>query len=65
MYISLAHSRASGFKKWSDDHRQPDNDDDQPGGATPVAITEPTSDREALEKPPHRPWGVPGVGGSF
>jgi hypothetical protein len=64
MYISLADSCASGFKKWPNDH-QPSNDDDQPGGATPVAIVGPPSDHEAPENLPHRPWVVPGVGGSF
>jgi hypothetical protein len=45
MYISLAESQANGFKKWWDAH-QPGNDDDNPGGATPIAITEP-----ALRRP--------------
>jgi hypothetical protein len=64
MYISLTNSRTNGFAKWSTDHRA-SNDDDNPGGAIPIAITKPPSDREALEEAPHRPWGVPGVGGSF
>ena len=65
MYISLTNSRTQGFKKWSDAH-QPDNDDDSPGGATPIAVTEPPrDDRGAIEEPPHHPWLVPGVGKSF
>jgi hypothetical protein len=66
MYISLAESQANGFKKWWDAH-QPSNDDDSPGGATPIAITEPPcDDREVIqEQPQHRPWFVPGAGGSF
>ncbi|HZT89297.1 MAG TPA: hypothetical protein VFA12_15085 [Stellaceae bacterium] len=65
MYISLADSRTRGFKKWSSAHR-PDNDDDSPGGATPIAIVEPTGDdRPAAEEQVHRPWLVPGVGASF
>ena len=64
MYISLADSSASGFKKWSGGQR-PTNDDNPPGGATPVAIMGPPSDCEAPEELPHRPWIVAGVGGSF
>jgi len=52
MHISLTNSRANGFKKWSDANR-PSNDDDNPGGATPIAVTEPPADdREAIEEPP-------------
>lgn len=66
MYISLANSRAQGFKKWSDAHRPGDNDDDNSGGATPIALTEPPGDdREAIKETPHQPWLVPGVGSSF
>ena len=67
MYISLAHPRARGFKKWSDSIR-PDNDDDDDnsGGATPIAITEPPDeDDAAMEEPPYQPWAVPGVGTSL
>jgi hypothetical protein len=66
MYISLANSRANGFMKWWDAH-QPGNDTDNPDGATPIAITEPPcDDREVIqEQPQHRPWFVPGAGGSF
>jgi hypothetical protein len=68
MYISLANSRAHGFRKWCDAHH-PGNDEDEPSGATPITITEPPRDeREAIEeppKPPDQPWQVPGVGSSF
>jgi hypothetical protein len=65
MYISMAYSRARGFREWSEAHR-PGNDDDEPGGATPIAIDEPPrGDREAIEEPPHQPWQVPGVGTSL
>jgi hypothetical protein len=65
MYISLPASRANGFKKWWDAH-QPGNDADNPGGATPIALTEPPCDnREVTHAQPHRPWVVPGAGGSF
>ena len=65
MYISLANSRANGFMRWWDAH-QPGNDDDNPGGATPIAITEPPcDDLDAIQEQPHRPWIVPGASGSF
>ena len=65
MYISLANSRANGFMKWWDAH-QPGNDADNPGGATPIAITEPPcDDRVVIEEQPYCPWIVPGAGGSF
>jgi hypothetical protein len=65
MYISLANSQANGFKKWCDAH-QPSNDDDNPGGATPTAITEPPRDDcDVIQEQPHYPWIVPGAGGSF
>jgi hypothetical protein len=65
MYISLADSRARGFLKWSEALR-PGNDDNEPGGATPIAIgVSPGDDSEAIKEPPHQPWQVPGVGTSF
>jgi hypothetical protein len=64
MYISLADSRTNGFRNWSKDHPA-SNDDDNPGGATPIAIVETPADRGALEELRHRPWGIPGVGGAF
>jgi hypothetical protein len=64
MYISLNDSRTNGFRNWSKDHPA-SNDDDNPGGATPIAIAELLPDREAPEELPHRPWGIPGVGGAF
>jgi hypothetical protein len=65
MYISVAYGRTHGFLKWLEAHR-PGNDDDEPGGATPIAIDEPSDDgHEAMQAPPHQPWQVPGVGTSF
>ena len=53
MYISLANSREDGFKKWWDVH-QPGNNDDTPGGATPIAITEPPCDDcDVIQEQPH------------
>jgi hypothetical protein len=61
MYISVTYSRTHGFLKWWEAH-QPGNDNDEPGGATPIAIAEPPSDdREAMEEPPHQPWLAPGA----
>ena len=52
MYISLRTSQENGFKRWADAHRL-DTDDDNPGRATPIAITEPPADdHEAVEEPP-------------
>ena len=66
MYISLANSRARGFKKWSDAHRPDNDDDDNSGGATPIAIVEPPDEGgAAIEEPHHQPWAVPGVGTSL
>ena len=65
MYISLTNSRPVGFRKWSEAHRADNDDDDNPGGAKPVALTEPSLDPDAPGELPHRPWGIPGVGGAF
>jgi hypothetical protein len=65
MYISLTSSQTAGFKKWSD-RFQPRNADNSPGGATPIAVIQPPrGGPEANGEPMHRPWLVPGVGGSF
>ena len=66
MYISLANSRARGFKKWSDAVRPGNDDDDNSGGAIPIAIVEPPDENgAAIEEPFHQPWVVPGVGTSL
>ena len=64
MRIFLADSRANGSTKWSIAHRPGSNDDDQPGGATPIAITGPDPDGSIIAPPeqPHRPRLVPSVG---
>jgi hypothetical protein len=65
MYISLMNSLSSGFRKWSDSH-QPDHNDDEFGGTTPLPIAEPpVDDPAAIEEPPHHPWLVPGAGSSL
>jgi hypothetical protein len=64
MYISLA-NHIRDLQGWPVAHR-PGNDDDDSGGATPIAVAEPpTDDRDAMEESPHRPWLVPGVGCSL
>ena len=54
MHILTTSSQENGFNRWSDAQR-PGNDDDNPGGVTPFAVTEPPTDhREAVEEPPER-----------
>jgi hypothetical protein len=65
MQIFLTSSRRDDFRQWSKEHRAGSNDDDVPGGATPIAIAAPLADYDPLEERPHRPWLIPGVGGSF
>jgi hypothetical protein len=66
MGIFLVSGRMNGFKKWSNDHRPTSNDDDSPGGATPVAIAiPPTEDSQVMDERLHRPWRVPGTGTSL
>lgn len=66
MYISLSKSCMQGLKKLSDAHRPSNDNDDNSGGATPIALAEPPCDnREAIKEPPHQPWRVPGVGTSI
>jgi hypothetical protein len=65
MKISVASSPINGFKNWANDHLPSSNDDDKPGGATPIALAEPPAEYGTLEDPQHRPWIIPGVGGSF
>ena len=53
MYIPLANSNASGFRKWADTHCPGDRGDDDPGETVPATITEPPrDDREVIEEPP-------------
>jgi hypothetical protein len=65
MHIFLPSSDAGSFRKWSKEHQTGSNDDDIPGGATPIAVVKPPSGRDAREDRSHRPWLIPGVGGSF
>lgn len=61
MRISLTNR---GFNKWTG-HQSSNDNDDNPGGATPIAIREPSSDGGGPEEAAHRPWRIPGVGGAF
>src|SRR6476661_1130246 len=52
MYISLANSSTSGFRKWADTHRPSDRGDDDPGETVPATITEPPRDDcKVIEEP--------------
>lgn len=53
MHISLIGSYKNGFKRWSIANAdRPGNDDDTPGAAPPIAVTEPPADdRKAVEEP--------------
>ena len=58
MTIFLNSSGANGFTKWSA-HPLNANDDDEPGGATPMAIAVPALDDKpiiAVPEQPDRPW---------
>jgi hypothetical protein len=63
MFISLMTNR--GSKNCSKNHRSTNDNDDNSGGATPIAVRKPTSAEEGLEEVVHRPWRIPGVGGAF
>jgi hypothetical protein len=63
--ILLNSSGANDFTKWSIARPPNANDDDEPGGATPIAIAVPALDDEpiiAVPEQPDRPWLVPTVG---
>jgi hypothetical protein len=64
MTTSQVTNLANGFRKWSAAHPPAGNDDDHPGGATPIALAAPELDDPLIAPPeqPHRPWLVPGTG---
>ena len=65
MYISLKESCAKGFKKWADAHQPEIKNDLGASGRNGLAAASPDHDNLAmtsLERPPHRPWLVPGAG---
>ena len=61
MYISLANSRANGFRKWSDAHPPHSNND------AAIAIADLAIDYAVMTPPeqPDGPWRVPGVGNAL
>ena len=64
MYISLADSRAKGFKKWADIH-QPEKLGGARAGAdegSAIAASDFVQEVTAPAEQPHRPWLVPGAG---
>ena len=64
MSISLADSRAKGFKKWSDAH-QPERLGDARTGAGEGGVIAAPDLAQGVTTPaeqPHRPWLVPGAG---
>ena len=70
MYISLAHSRANGFRRWSDAHQPLRAADHNHGGfarGDATAIVALNSDDVVLTAPerPHGPWLIPGVGNTL
>ena len=61
MTIFLNARGANGFTKWSHPPNGNDDDDDEPGVATPMAIAVPAFDDEpiiAVSEQPDRPWLV-------
>ena len=59
MTIFLNARGANGFTKWSHPPNGNDDDDDEPGVATPMAIAVPAFDDEpiiAVSEQPDRPW---------
>jgi hypothetical protein len=68
MTIFMNASGANGFTKWSIAHPPNANDDDEPGGATPMAIAVPALDDEPIIAVPEQPdgprlaWLAPRVG---
>jgi hypothetical protein len=64
MYISLATSRTTGFRKWADIH-QPTGD--QPARTPQGSLPPPVFDHSVTPLParPYRPWAIPGVGSAF
>jgi len=63
MKISQAPGLVTDFRKWCAAHPPASNDDDHPGGATPIALSVPELDDRviAFVAQAYRPWLVPGV----
>jgi hypothetical protein len=64
MYISLADSRANGFKKWADIYQPEKLGGARAGADEASVIAAPDFDHgvTAPAEQPHRPWLEPGAG---
>ena len=64
MTIFLNDSGGTGFNKSVIAHPPSSNDNDDPSGATPIAIAVPALDEPIMASPeqPHRRWLMPGWG---
>jgi hypothetical protein len=64
MYVSLADSRAKGFKKWADVHQPEKLGGARAGVGEGGVIAAPDLDQGVTTpaERPHRPWLVPGAG---
>jgi hypothetical protein len=51
MFISYQLSAAEGFKRWSARQTKFSNDNDQPGGSTPMAVADPPTRRKLGANP--------------
>jgi hypothetical protein len=68
MYISLADSRAKGFKRWSDAHEPHGNDNEGDVARADALTGADLGIAYAVMTPPEglrRPWLVAGVGNTF
>jgi hypothetical protein len=68
MYISLAESLATGFRRWSDAHPPCGNDNDSEVARIDALASADFGIEHAVMVPPegpHDPWLVPGVGNAF
>ena len=68
MYISLAESRAKGFRRWSDAHPPGGNDNDSNVARLDALAGADLGTEDAVMTPPevpHAPWLMPGVGDTF
>jgi hypothetical protein len=68
MYISLAESRAKGFRRWSDAHLPSGNDNEGDVARLDALAAAALGIEHTVMTPPnapHSPWLMPGVGNTF
>ncbi len=66
MMISLASSRAHGFKRWSDAHEQTTDSTEESEESTVVPRNRDAAVvAHAIPERPRGPWPIPGVGSSI